>query len=449
MIKSGSLNLIRTIFLSAACVCAAAGAASAQYDSGVVKKGPSQFVSSLTGGDVYTSDNGSLKVDLQVTQENSIFSKTVMVKLANLNAAEVEPFVRKSLSIYGSVSVNSQTNMLVITDREPKLSDVLQFVKKMDELGMEDFTQFDTEVIRLANVQASSIVNIISKRLTGDGVAQADDNLNVLIVTDVRGKIEIIKDIIKALDEQPQQVIIEAQIVQISDSDFSDVGIDLGALLNQGIISFNTEKMSQKDWGLTAPRVISARVKDTSLSAANYANKVVNILVGTGRAKVLATPRIVTLNNKTGTVKIESGGYYISSSEPTPIFPGMELTATPHIGSGDLMNIQLKISAGAALLPSANTVDPTAPANSPNRVVDSAIVMRNGETFVVGGLDFEYENSVRRKTPLLGQIPFLGGFFSEKIKYKNTTKVLFFITPRLIENNSNQPTNEEEAMTEE
>lgn len=445
---SGSLNLKRTIIISAVCACAAAGPAAAQYDSGVVKKGPSQF-SALSGGDVYTSDNGSLKVDLQVTQENSIFSKTVMVKLANLNAAEVEPFVRKSLSIYGSVSVNSQTNMLVITDREPKLSDVLQFVKKMDELGMENFTQFDTEVIRLANVQASNIVNIIGKRLTGDGSVQADDNLNVLIVTDVRGKIEIIKDIIKALDEQPQQVIIEAQIVQVSDSDFSDVGIDLAALLNQGIISFNTEKMSQKDWGQTAPRVISARVKDTSLSAANYANRVVNILVGTGRAKVLATPRIVTLNNKTGTVKIESGGYYISSTEPTPIFPGMELTATPHIGSGDLMNIQLKISAGAALLPSSNTVDPAAPANSPNRVVDSTIVMRNGETFVVGGLEFEYENSVRRKTPLLGQIPFLGGFFSEKIKYKNGTKVLFFITPRLIENNSNQPTNEEEALTEE
>ena len=71
---------------------------------------------------------GSIKLDLQVDEDSSVFTKTVMVELENLNAEEVKPFVKKGLSKYGSVSVNASANLLVITDREPKLTDIVNFV---------------------------------------------------------------------------------------------------------------------------------------------------------------------------------------------------------------------------------------------------------------------------------------------------------------------------------
>ena len=146
---------------------------------------------------VSSSDNpqkGSISLDLQVDEDSSVFTKTVMVKLENLTASEVEPFVRKSLSKYGSVSTNSNANLLVITDREPKLSDLVAFVKDMDRLGMENFVRLETEVVKLTTAQASTLVDIVRPRLSSDGSIQANDTLNVLVITDVQGKIDYVKD---------------------------------------------------------------------------------------------------------------------------------------------------------------------------------------------------------------------------------------------------------------
>jgi type II secretory pathway component GspD/PulD (secretin) len=249
---------------------------------------------------------GSIKLDLQVDEDSSVYTKTVMVKLEKLDAAEVEPFVKKSLSKYGSVSVNSQANNLVITDIEPKLSDLVAFVKDMDSLGIENFVQLETEVIKLNNVQASSLVNILKERLSGEGTLESDDSLNVLVVTDVRGKIDYVKDIIEKLDMPPEQIIIEAKIVEVSDTDFSDVGIDLTALLDAGNLALGTSKSSNKQLEYQEPVTQSNRYKNSLINGTSSLDEVINTLVGTGKAKLLANPRIVTLNNKSGSISIQS-----------------------------------------------------------------------------------------------------------------------------------------------
>lgn len=426
----------------------AAGPARAQYEA--QKSGPGAVgVTSSTSISASTGDaspqKGSIKLDLQVDQDSSIYTKTVMVKLQNLNASEVEPFVQKSLSSYGAVSTNSQANLLVITDREPKLTDLVEFVKKMDALGIENFVRLETEVIHLNTAKASTLVAILNKRLSSDGTIQADDNLNVLVITDARGKIDIVKDIISQLDRPPQQFIIEAKIIQVFDTDFSDVGLDLSALLDQGILSFSSEKVSQKDWGASIPLTRSVRQKYSKTSVANYASEVVNIMLGSGKAKLIATPRIVTLNNQQGRMRVESGVYYDSKQGP---FPDIELTATPNIGAGGLITIDFRAAAGLAVLTTPNPLENTAPSNSYRRSIESTILVHEGETFVVGGFNYDYTSSANRRTPLLSDIPFLGSMFKKKITYNNASQLLFFVTPVILKNQENPPTAEEINATE-
>lgn len=425
--------------------------AHAQYDAqksspGTIglKSSSSTSVSASTGDD--TPQKGSIKLDLQVDQDSSIYTKTVMVKLQNLNASEVEPFVQKSLSSYGSVSTNSQANLLVITDREPKLTDLVEFVKKMDSLGIENFVHLETEVIHLNTAKASTLLPILTRRLSSDGNLQADDNLNVLVITDVRGKIDIVKDIISQLDRPAQQFIIEAKIIQIYDTDFSDVGLDLPALLDQGVISYSTEKLSEKDWGTGVPVTRNIRQKYSKNSVANYADQVINIMVGSGKAKLIANPRIVTLNNRQGTMRVENGVFYDSKQGP---FPDIQLTATPNIGAGGLITIDFQAAAGITIVTNPSQLEPTPPSNSYLRSIDSTILVHEGETFVVGGFNYDYTSSGNRRTPLLSDIPVLGGIFRKKVTYNNTSQLLFFVTPVILKNQENLPTSQESDAAEE
>ncbi len=374
---------------------------------------------------------GSIKLDLQVDEDSSVFTKTVMVELKTLDASEVEPFVRKSLSKYGAVSVNSQANSLVITDREPKLSDLVNFVSEMDKLGMTDFVHLQTEVIKLTNVKASLLLNVVSNRLTADGSVQADDTLNVLIVTDVKGKIDYVKQIIGQLDRPPQQILIEAKIVELFDNDFSDVGIDIASLLNEGYINFSASKSkSTQKYNEGTVSDYTSTSNSKNYNKVIYPDQLIDILVGTGRARLKASPYIITVNNKTGSFTRD-----------------FALSVTPSIGEGNLITISLEATAEELSTPNVlKTSNSAAPTTVPKRTLSSTIVVREGETFVVGGFDSEYEYFMKRKTPLLGSVPILKEVFTKKTKLKSTRRVLFFITPKIIKDQKNPPTEEQKKM---
>ena len=389
---------------------------------------------------------GSIKLDLQVDEDSSVFTKTVMVELENLNAEEVKPFVKKGLSKYGSVSVNASANLLVITDREPKLTDIVNFVYEMDKLGIDNFVQLKTEVIKLDNAQASSLVGIVSPRLTQDGSIHADNNLNVLVVTDVAGKIKYVKDIIRQLDQPPQQVIIEARIVQLFDADFSDVGIDLSALLSGGRMTFNyaTQNSDQMSGGSNYEN--SSKSKTKAYQSQFNVEEVIGVLTGTNRAKLAASPRFVTLNNKTGQIGVDISMY--SGSDRTTRNTQLYLYATPRIGAGNTITIDFSAASGDMSLPYTNAANISIPAELSNKRISSSVVLKEGETFVVGGLETKFKTFLERRTPLLGHIPVLEKAFTKKTEYERTSNILFFLTPRIIKNADNPPTDKEKLLME-
>ncbi len=369
-----------------------------------------------------TPVKSSVSLDLEVDQDSSVYTVTSIIQLENILAAEVEPYVRKALSKYGSVSINSSSNSLIITDLEPKLTDIVKLVTNIDKTGEKGFVNLETKVIPLAHVQAKDLVDVVARRLTGDGIAQADNNLNVLIVTDVSSKIDYISQIIGELDKPPQQIAITARVVLLRDDDFTDVGIDLNSLLSQVYLP-NYSSTRQDAWSSSGS---SSGSKNTSLSmsARQPVDQIINLLTGTGRAQLLSETRIVTLNNVRAAVSVTGWDATLG------------LNVLPRFGTGDLIRIDLVASTGMTAQLSAETTDlntlRAAESDANPRQISTSFVVRENETFVAGGLEMYQEKRLLRRSPIIGRMPVIGELFTKKVRDVINYKFLIFLTPKVV-----------------
>ncbi|MEO8648902.1 MAG: type II and III secretion system protein, partial [Acidobacteriota bacterium] len=166
----------------------------------------------------------------------------------------------------------------------------------------------------------------------------------------------------------------------------------------------------------------------------------INMLISAGekkgQAKVIATPRVTTLNNRKA--KIESSTKVpIATIQPStgggdPIITTtyvdvpLKLEITPQIT--DVGTVVLDILAENA---STATITAGAPPAINSQLMETQVTVPDGGTTVVGGVLFDDERESQDRTPGLSKIPLLGNLFKRKGVERNTNEILFFITPRI------------------
>jgi type IV pilus assembly protein PilQ len=148
----------------------------------------------------------------------------------------------------------------------------------------------------------------------------------------------------------------------------------------------------------------------------------------TGLIKIISTPKVVTLNNKAATISQgQSIPYQTTSAEGTKtefVQATLSLTVTPHVTADG--NIGLKInatnnSAGTGTPPSINT-----------KTATTELQVMNGETTVIGGIYVDSDTDSNSGVPFLMDIPFVGWLFKSNSKQKSKSELLIFITPRIV-----------------
>ena len=161
-----------------------------------------------------------------------------------------------------------------------------------------------------------------------------------------------------------------------------------------------------------------------------------------GKAKVLSDPKVATLNNKEASINITSqipydvsqqsgaGATAILSHQTVYVTVGITLKVTPTINSDG--RISMKISpnvsqpsagykAGSGIAPGIDT-----------RSADTSVIVKNGDTIVIGGLIHDTQSENVYKVPLLGDIPLLGFFFRQKSISRTRMELLIFVTPSVM-----------------
>ncbi|MGC9324658.1 MAG: type IV pilus secretin PilQ [Desulfomonilia bacterium] len=326
-----------------------------------------------------------------------------------------------------------------------------------------------TTVIPVNFAKASDIATTIKGKEVGlvseRGSITAEDRTNVLIVKDIKNSSDEISAMVKKLDKPTPQVLIAARIVQ-ADNDFTKgLGVQWGgAFRNQsdryhfGLTGVNTGA-ARNLFDTTAPAGgqpnWSGTVVPSPALAVNFPqnqNAGIGISVGRlsgsifdldlrldigetlGSAEVIARPKIVTMDNKKAVIRQGEKYPYVVRDDDGQLSTELKdielvLEVTPRIAFDGSVNMEISVKRNAIGSITNQLGDPSIA----SREAQTEVLVKNGETSVIGGI---IEDEVREnitQVPVLGNIPVLGYLFKGKTNVKNKKELLIFITPQILE----------------
>ncbi|MCM8797970.1 MAG: DNA topoisomerase, partial [Candidatus Omnitrophica bacterium] len=279
--------------------------------------------------------------------------------------------------------------------------------------------------------------------LSESGKLIIDSRSNRMLVVDTPLNLSKIEDLIKQVDVKPRQVNIEAKILDVSLTDTESLGIEWTWVKPRGGASTDDTLTS----GFKVDSATGAGkgfFKYGTLDAAEIA-LVLEALMKRERANVLSKPTITTLNNEeakinvtskipyqTGTITTETGGGTTTTSVSwAEKEVGVTLSVTPYIcESGEII---MKIEPTASLLQGYTSDDPkTRYPLIMTRSATTQVMVRDGETLVIGGLITQELRDTKTGVPVLGDIPILGLPFQKRGKELKNTELIIFITPHIV-----------------
>lgn len=315
----------------------------------------------------------------------------------------------------------------------------------------------------------AEITTIIKSMLSPVGKIAVDPRTNKLIITDVAEIFPQVENILAELDIKPPQILIEAQIVEVSKTSGLSLGfeyggesgalvsmtapsrvVDLDYIKGNGVKGWNfifptKEQMNSESGGESGGSSSSSSDSEQSdeggLLDFSAFNIVLKSLLTRGEAKYLGKPKVVTLNNKTATITTstdatvgqtmsQSGsgsgeGMTTTSAERKRV--GLTLQVTPQVNREGYVTLYVQPSYSDLVSSGFDFSKDTT-----TRAASTLVRVKNGQTVVIGGLLTSRETDQTRKVPLLGDIPILGWLFTSKTKSKSTTDLVIFITPTIL-----------------
>jgi type IV pilus assembly protein PilQ len=313
-------------------------------------------------------------------------------------------------------------------------------------------------VFYVRNLQAQELLTSLRQNLSPRGVMQVSQGTNALVVRDAESKIAVIKKLIDGLDLAVPQVQIEARIVQADTVYARGLGVQWG-VTNQTVGSNSFSAVGNltgpfasgssgaaipKDFlvnlpaqvaglpsvpgiGYTFGKLADGFALDLRLSAGELL----------GLAKVIAAPKITTLDKREA--KISQGESIpfqttsLQGTQTTFVDANLELNVTPQITSRDPKEvgkqIMMKVRAtrnavGARSNPAGPSID--------RREANTQVIVKDGETMVIGGVFIDTQQNNVQGVPYLSRIPVLGWLFKNKSESVSKQELLIFLTPSIV-----------------
>ena len=293
------------------------------------------------------------------------------------------------------------------------------------------------------------ILLIIRNLLSENGKVVADKRSNRLIVTDVISQFDIIEEVLETIDVKIPQVIIEAEILETTTTVADQLGVDWS-----GTLGVYRGPSKNTIWPLRG-----AHGKDNSsgegfasVGTMNFSSMTATLkaILSNTDTRILARPKILTLNNETAIIGLKSetavasitstdtGEENTETTSAERIDTGITLEVTPQINRDGYITMRIEPTVIVPVLSSffqgsgsdAKFVDPQ------TRSAKTTVRVKNGETVIIGGLISKEDTYVSEKVPFLGDIPLIGSAFRYKTKAESDRELLIFITPHVVKDNA-------------
>ena len=340
-----------------------------------------------------------------------------------------------NLIIFGSVRepVNARFNKILLDDALSLIFKGSRYSYKRDGnilmVGEPTLTGpaanalTSRKLIKLKYLRADEVMPLLPSTISAANIKVIKEQ-NAIVVVGTDEFIKNVDEFIEIIDHSPQQIMIEALVVEYSKKRDLNVGVSGGYQKDR----VKSELLSSGALGVSLQMESVAKLPEdfqASLSA----------LVSRGKAQIKTSPRIATINGQEAVINVGEIRYF----ETTTVTQLTPTTSLQSIAAGIILKIKPWVNASneitAEIHPEISGVTATGKGGLPEvtkRTVDTTIRVKSGETIIIGGLITAEESKQSDRIPLLGEIPILGMVFGNT---KNSTlerELVIYITPKII-----------------
>ncbi|MBJ8379311.1 type II secretion system secretin GspD [Citrobacter cronae] len=387
----------------------------------------------------------------------------VLNDLARENGKEAKP-----ATLQTRIVADKRSNALIVSGSDRARARMAQLISRLDT---QDQGEGNTRVWYLKYAKADKLVEVLTgvtqkmkdekssaskssaSSSNNDISITADEQTNSLVITADQSILQQLEDVIAKLDIRRAQVLVEAIIVEVQDGKGINLGVQW-ANKNVGVQQFTKTNLPifnaaqgvqefKRQGGTTSDNPAYDLFSNFNGLAAGFFNGdwgvLLTALSSNSKNDILSTPSIVTLDNKEASFNAGQDVPVLSGSQTTSgdnIYStverktvGTKLKVTPQINEGDsvLMEIEQEVSSVDSTATS-STLGPT----FNTRTIQNAVLVKSGETVVLGGLMDDSSKQEVSKVPLLGDIPLIGQLFRYTSNEKNKRNLMVFIRPTII-----------------
>ena len=394
-----------------------------------------RLIADVSGFNIVVGEGVKAKVTLKLISVPWDQALDMMLKVNNLG------MIREGNIVW----IDSLTNIARQQDEEAKT--------KESKIKAEDLV---TRIVYVQNVTAQEIQTTLRSYLSPRGQLQVNPAVNALIVQDTESRIASFTQLVRELDLEVPQVQIEARIVQADTSYSRSLGIVWGFsnlnTTNTGVVanvrgqpSTSTDPFGGQtsQFMVNLPAAVSGlpTVPGVGFTFGKANGFLLDMRLTAGEllglTKVIAAPKLTTLDKREA--KISQGESIpfqttsLQGTQTTFVDANLELQVTPQITSRDPRetgkNILLKVRAtrnavGARSNPAGPSID--------KREANTQVVVRDGETMVIGGIFVDSQINTVAGIPYLSRIPVLGWLFKNKSETIARQELLIFLTPTIV-----------------
>ena len=365
--------------------------------------------------------------------------KAKIIQLKYAKASEISKAINQVKTKIGKVIVDDGSNTIVIIDAPEALLQAVELVEKLDK-------PTSTMVFELNYASTADIKDKIQEVLTKNvGSVQVDERTNKVLVTDLKDRMDEIGKIIQAFDTKPQQVLIDAKIMEITLTDEFKLGVDWQTVITKFQETLKHPIAVRSDFGLAAAGGLTAggELLLGSFGAGEDA-ALIQILKTVGDVNTLSNPRITVLNNEEAKILIgdsepyaintvtQSGDLATTGTELAFMEIGIKLYVTPTINRNGFVTMKIKPEVSNSTR-EYSYGDPatTVPIVSTTQA-ETSVSIKDGHTIIIAGLIKDDRSDTVSEVPFLGDIPFFGWAFKKSEKQVQKKELVIFITAHII-----------------
>lgn len=290
--------------------------------------------------------------------------------------------------------------------------------------------QYEDHLVRtfqLNTVKAKDMSEILRAILTLKKVV-INDELNTLVIRDTEETLKLAERLITSNDRRPAEMILEVEILEVNRSKAERLGLDIGSSVTASIpgsvvisAAQSVSTAIQNSAVLTLPSV-TFRFFKQDVDAKTLANPKVRVINGK-QAKIHVGDRIPFRTVIKDSLQQERSSYDYKDV-------GIKLTAEPTIHTDNSATVKLGLEVSSLGENLGTAAEPAFRIGTRN--ADTVMLLRDGETAILGGLIRDEDRNSRVKVPFLGDIPILGSLFTSYDRADGRTDVLLTITPRVV-----------------